>query len=140
MWVYSHVPQWVVGDATGEIGSNGPLRSDALEQFAQRMEDRIEAHAPGFRQRILARRVTGPGDMEAADPSLIGGDINGGTAKLGQQLVLRPVRGFGRAETPIAGLYLGSASAHPGGAVHGACGANAAKAAMLHRRLRRRPS
>ncbi|MCB1255462.1 MAG: NAD(P)/FAD-dependent oxidoreductase [Microthrixaceae bacterium] len=140
MWVYSHVPQWVVGDTRGEIGSNGPLRSNALEQFAQRMEDRIEAHAPGFRQRILARRVTGPGDMEAADPSLIGGDINGGTAKLGQQLVLRPVRGFGRAETPIAGLYLGSASAHPGGAVHGACGANAAKAAMLHRRLRRRPS
>ena len=140
MWVYSHVPQWIIGDTRGDIGSRGPLRGDALEQFAQRIEDRIEAHAPGFRQRIIARRVVGPGDMEAADPSLIGGDINGGTAKLGQQLVLRPVRGLGRAETPIAGLYLGSASAHPGGAVHGACGANAAKAAMFHRRFRRRRS
>jgi len=51
--------------------------------------------------------------------------------------VFRPVPGFGRAETPIGGLYLGSASAHPGGSVHGACGANAAKAALLHDRIRR---
>jgi phytoene dehydrogenase-like protein len=45
--------------------------------------------------------------------------------------------GFARAETPIKGLYLASASAHPGGAVHGACGANAARAALLHHPARR---
>ena len=33
---------------------------------------------------------------------------------------LPPGPGPGRAETPIGGLYLGSASAHPGGGVHGA--------------------
>jgi phytoene dehydrogenase-like protein len=49
--------------------------------------------------------------------------------------VFRPIPGLGRAETPIRGLYLASASAHPGGGVHGACGANAAHAALVHARL-----
>ena len=64
-------------------------------------------------------------------------DISGGTAQLHQQLVFRPLSGFARAETPIENLYLASASAHPVGAVHGACGANAARAALLHHPLRR---
>mgnify|MGYP003405532309 CR=1 FL=1 len=41
------------------------------------------------------------------------------------------------AESPIRRLYVASASAHPGAAVHGACGANAARAALAHHRLRR---
>jgi phytoene dehydrogenase-like protein len=48
---------------------------------------------------------------------------------------MRPTPGLGRAETPWANLYLASASAHPGGGVHGACGSNAARAAVLHDRL-----
>ncbi len=56
--------------------------------------------------------------------------MHGGTAQLHQQLVFRPVPGRGRASTPVAGLYLASASAHPGGGVHGACGANAARLAL----------
>ena len=63
------------------------------------------------------------------------GAINGGTAQLHQQLVFRPTSGLGRPETPVRRLYLGSSSAHPGGGVHGACGANAARAALLHGRL-----
>ena len=74
--------------------------------------------------------MLGPRELEARDANLVGGAINGGTAQLHQQLVFRPVPGLGRARTPVRGLYLGSASAHPGGGVHGACGANAADAAL----------
>ncbi|MGB3411741.1 MAG: NAD(P)/FAD-dependent oxidoreductase [Microthrixaceae bacterium] len=135
LWAYTHVPQDVVADAGGQIDHKGRLSGAALERFAERMDDRIESHAPGFRDRIIARRVVGPDDLEEANASLIGGDISGGTTQLHQQLVFRPVPGLGRAETPIRGLFLGSSSAHPGGSVHGACGANAARAALARRRL-----
>ncbi|HEU5044105.1 MAG TPA: NAD(P)/FAD-dependent oxidoreductase, partial [Nocardioidaceae bacterium] len=95
-----------------------------------RMQALVEEHAPGFSSRVVSRRVLGPRELEARDENLVGGAINGGTARLRQQLFLRPVPGLGRAETPVKGLYLASASAHPGGGVHGACGANAARAAL----------
>ena len=136
LWAYTHVPQETLGDA-GDGGIRGTWDESDCERFADRMQARIERLAPGFGSRILARRVLGPRQLEERDANLVGGAINGGTAQLHQQLVFRPVPGLGRAETPIAGLYLGSASAHPGGGVHGACGNNAARAAIAHRRLRR---
>ena len=71
-----------------------------------------------------------PPDLQSADANLVGGAVNGGTAGLHQQLFFRPLTGLGRAETPIDGLYLASASAHPGGGVHGGPGSNAARAAL----------
>ena len=123
-WAYTHVP-------------HGALDGDALVRFVDVMEERIEQRAPGFRSCIRGRYVQGPADLERANPSLVGGDITGGTTQLHQQLVFRPLPGLGRAETPVSRLYLGSSSAHPGGAVHGACGANAARAAIAHDRLGR---
>jgi phytoene dehydrogenase-like protein len=99
------------------------------------MQDRIEQRAPGFSERILARRILTPIELERRNASLVGGSINGGTAALDQQLIFRPIPGLGRASTPIRGLYLASSSAHPGGSVHGACGMNAARAALAHARL-----
>jgi phytoene dehydrogenase-like protein len=135
MWAYTHVPQEVLRDA-GEEGIRGDWGHDDLERFADRMQARIEALAPGFGSRVAARRILGPRELEARNANLIGGAINGGTSQLHQELVFRPVPGAGRAETPVRGLYLGSASAHPGGGVHGAPGMNAARAAVAHARLR----
>ena len=61
---------------------------------------------------------------------LSGGAINGGTAQVHQQLLFRPTPGMARPETPVRALFLASSSAHPGGGVHGAPGANAARAAL----------
>jgi phytoene dehydrogenase-like protein len=135
-WAYTHVPADVRGDAGGE-GISGRWDDDDKRRFVDRMEQRIERHAPGFTDHVVARHVMAPPDLEAANANLVGGDISGGTTQLHQQLVFRPVAGLGRSETPIRRLYLASASAHPGGAVHGACGANAARAAIAHHRLRR---
>ncbi|RYU10660.1 phytoene desaturase family protein [Nocardioides iriomotensis] len=135
MWAYTHVPQHTTRDA-GDGGVRGVWDHDDLERFADRVQHRVESLAPGFGDRVVARRVLGPRELEARDANLIGGAINGGTSQLHQQLVFRPVPGLGRAETPVPGLYLASASAHPGGGVHGACGSNAARAAVAHDRVR----
>jgi len=127
-WSYTHVPQQVRGDAGGD-GLTGSWDIQESERFADRMEGELEAVAPGFRALVRGRSVTTPHELQAADANLVNGALNGGTAQLHQQLVFRPVPGLGRAETPVAGLYLASASAHPGGGVHGGPGAIAARAA-----------
>jgi phytoene dehydrogenase-like protein len=139
LWAYTHVPQETHRDAGAPDGGGirGVWDRDDCERFADRMQDRMEEFAPGFGSRVIARRVLGPREMEARDATLVGGAVNGGTSQLHQELVFRPVPGLGRAETAIRGLYLGSASAHPGGGVHGAPGNNAARAALAHARLRR---
>ncbi len=137
VWAYTHVPQVVCSDA-GEDGITGAWGPTDCERMADRIQARIEEHAPGLADRVRVRRVLAPPDLEGIDESLVGGALNGGTSSLHQQAVLRPVPGLGRAETPVRGLYLASASAHPGGGVHGACGSNAARAALFHDRIRLR--
>ena len=134
-WAYTHVPQKVRGDAGGDL--TGSWDEAETEAFVQRIEDQIEGLAPGFRDVVRTRHVMTPGTMEDMDANLAGGAINGGTAQLHQQLIFRPLPGLARPETPVKGLYLASASAHPGGGVHGAPGANAAKAALWGWRRRK---
>jgi phytoene dehydrogenase-like protein len=135
-WAYTHVPQEVRHDA-GPDGITGRWDAGEAERMADRMQAMVEEYAPGFGDRVLARRVLGPKELQARDENLVNGALNGGTSSLHQQLVFRPVPGLGRAETPVKNLYLGSSSAHPGGGVHGACGSNAARAALAHDRARR---
>jgi phytoene dehydrogenase-like protein len=136
-WAYTHVPQPAATrrDAGDEI--SGRWDHDDCQRFADRMQARIEARAPGFGDLVLARRILGPRELEARNANLIGGAVNGGTSQLHQELVFRPVPAMrGRAWTGVGGLFLGSASAHPGGGVHGAAGANAARSALWHHRSR----
>ena len=135
VWGYTHVPHTPVGDAGGEL--TGKWTDRDSEVFADRMEAAIEEQAPGFRSLITARHLLSPPGLEARNANLVGGAIGGGTMALSQQLVFRPVPGLGRADTPVRGLFLASASAHPGGGVHGACGTNAARAALAADRARR---
>lgn len=118
LWAYTHLPYRRDWDA-------GQIR-----EHADRMAAVLEEHAPGFGRLVVGRHVAGPADLEGENPSLVGGALGGGTSAAYQQLFLRPVPGLGRADTPVDRLFLASASAHPGGGVHGGPGANAARAAL----------
>ena len=131
-WGYTHLPARPRGDAGGSLVGDWS-DPDERQQMVDRIEARLEIYAPGFRDRVLARHVQFPGDLQQADANLVSGAIGGGTSALHQQLVFRPTSSLGRPETFVAGLYLASASAHPGAGVHGACGANAARAALRAR-------
>ncbi len=96
---------------------------------ADAVEAHVEHYAPGFRERILARHVLTSADLERRNPNLVGGDVGGGSYRL-DQVVLRPVPRLSPYTTPLRGLYLGSAAAFPGGAVHGVPGDAAARAAL----------
>ncbi len=137
VWAYTHVPQHVRGDA-GSDGITGSWNEAERKAMADRIERQLERFAPGFRDKITARQVLGPLDLQEHNASLLRGAINGGTCAVHQQLVFRPTPGLGRPETPVPGLYLASASAHPSGSVHGACGWNAAHAALHEQGVVRR--
>jgi phytoene dehydrogenase-like protein len=137
-WAYTHVPQRIAGDSRGELMGKWDDREIAI--FADRMEEQVEALAPGFRSLIRGRHVFTPPTLEAANRNLVGGALNGGTAQIHQQLVFRPTPSLARPETPVDGLFLGSSSAHPGGGVHGGPGTNAALAALAASRGRPRPA
>ncbi|MEA2192314.1 MAG: hypothetical protein QOI73_2435 [Solirubrobacteraceae bacterium] len=123
LWAYTHTPAGV--DWARE-----------RERFADTIERRIERFAPGFRERILARHVMVPADLQRRNANLVGGDVGGGSYAF-DQLIFRPLPSLRPYATPLRGLYLGSASAFPGGAVHGVPGHAAAKAALHPVPLRR---
>lgn len=128
LWVETHVPP---------TPREAPWREMA-PLFEQRILDRLESHAPGLESRLVATARHTPPDLEQLNPNLVGGDIGGGTMALDQQLIFRPVPGWFRYRTPIRGLYLCSASAHPGGGVHGMVGRNCARRVLSDARLRPR--
>jgi phytoene dehydrogenase-like protein len=110
-WAYCHVPRGFQGNV------------------ADRIETRIEAFAPGFRDRVLARAVRTAPAIEAYNPNYVGGDVNGGLQSV-RQLFGRPTLRLDPYSIPVRGLYLCSSSTPPGGGVHGMSGYLAARSAL----------
>jgi phytoene dehydrogenase-like protein len=96
------------------------------ERFADLVIDTVTAHAPNFRQAVLARQVLSPLDLERRF-GLVDGDIFHGALGLDQLFATRPVLGYASYRMPVPGLYLCGSGAHPGGGVTGAPGHNAAR-------------
>jgi phytoene dehydrogenase-like protein len=111
-WAYAHVPH----------GYDG---ADALT----RLEAQLERFAPGFGDRVVARAVMTPSDLEAYNDNYVGGDIAGGENDL-RQTVARHRFAIDPYRTGAPGVFLCSASTPPGGGVHGFCGHHAARSAL----------
>lgn len=107
-WAYCHLPNNCNIDMSKEI------------------ENQVEKVAPGFKESFMARTTHTAAQMEAFNPNLVGGDINGGKQDLGQ-LFTRPVASLSPYSTPNPQLYICSSSTPPGGGVHGMGGYHAAE-------------
>jgi phytoene dehydrogenase-like protein len=110
-WAYCHVPHGSTEDATDSI------------------ERQIERFAPGFRDRILARRTINTAQYEEHNPNMVGGDIAGGANTMSQFLT-RPFAKLDPYSTPNERIFLCSSATPPGGGVHGMCGYWAARSVL----------
>jgi phytoene dehydrogenase-like protein len=109
------------------------LREGTWDQKRDLLGDRvvkkIAEYAPNVPGAIVARQVLTPLDLERTY-GLTEGNIFHGDLRLEQLFFMRPVPGWSQYRTPIDGLYLCGAGAHPGGGVTGAPGRNAAHQAL----------
>ena len=103
------------------------------EPYTERILDVIEEYCPNIRSIIVEHQTLTPLDLERRF-GITGGNIFHGEMSLDQMFVMRPVAGWARYRTPVAGLYLCGSGAHPGGGVMGAPGYNCARE-MLKSRL-----
>ena len=76
--------------------------------------------------KILARFVESPVDLERMNPHNWHGSYHAGAADPSQSGAMRPMAGWAQHRMPIPGLYQTGATTHPGGSVTGAPGRNAA--------------
>jgi len=95
------------------------------EQMRDRAISMVEEVAPGFRDSVEHVEVLAPPDLERVF-GLTGGNIFHGAMTPDRLLMMRPLPGWARYRTPLAGLYLCGSGTHPGGGVMGAPGRNAA--------------
>jgi phytoene dehydrogenase-like protein len=109
------------------------LREGTWDEKRNLLGDRvvkmIARYAPNFSNSILARQILTPLDLERTY-GLTEGNIFHGDLSLEQLFFMRPVPGWAQYRTPVRGLYLCGAGAHPGGGVTGAPGYNAAHQAL----------
>lgn len=106
------------------------LREGDWETQRPRLEqaviDTLSAYAPDLPGLVLAARSFTPLDY-AREFGLSEGSWMHGQMGLDQLLFMRPIPGWGRYRTPVAGLYLCGSGTHPGGGLTAAPGRNAAR-------------
>lgn len=122
----SHVINLFVQYTPYELKVGDWKSSSIRTDFSNRCFNLIEEYAPGFVSSIIDYEMLTPPDLEEVF-GLTGGNIFHGAMGLDGIFLLRPVKGWSGYRTPIKGLYLCGAGAHPGGGVTGAPGRNCAQ-------------
>ncbi len=99
------------------------------EELAASVIRQITRHMPDLPELILGQRLYTPLDLERTF-GLTEGNIFHGDLATGALFSMRPTPAWSQYRTPVQGLYLCGAGAHPGGGVTGAPGHNAAQAVL----------
>jgi phytoene dehydrogenase-like protein len=102
---------------------------DHRDRLGDAVVERLCAFAPNVATSIVDRRVATPLDLERTF-GLPDGNIFQGAMTPAQLFASRPLPGWSAYRLPVRNLYLCGSSAHPGGAVSGAPGHNAATEVM----------
>jgi len=126
-----HVLSLLAGYAPYRL--KGRSWADARPDLLAATLSALEGYAPGITASILHAQVLTPEDLE----SVLGlpfGHVHHGDMALDQMFFRRPVAGYARYRSPIAGLYMCGASNHPGGGVTGVPGHNAAREVLSDRK------
>jgi phytoene dehydrogenase-like protein len=130
--VMSMFSQWV----PASWADDGTDHSGELERYADRLIDRFDEVAPGFRDSVLHRQIIGPRQMQE-EWGLIGGNIFHGELSVDQLFHLRPAAGYADYRTPVRGLYQASSATHAGGGVTGMPGHHCVREIVRDRALKR---
>jgi len=124
-FVLHFVPYRVKGDAAGRI--SGTDWDEIKEAYADRMIDLITERYLPLRDRIVARTVQSPLDLERRLPSAVHGTHQHGAFLPYQVGSMRPIPEFGQYRSSVPNIYLCGAGGHPGSGVTMAAGRNAAQ-------------
>ena len=126
LWIQVRaVPARIRGDALDAISATE--WDAAKEPYADRVLAKLETYAPGLGERIRARVVHSPVDLERDNPNLVGGDSVAGSHHLRQNFLWRPLPGWSTYRTPVRGLYLCGAATWPGAGTNATSGYLAAR-------------
>jgi phytoene dehydrogenase-like protein len=123
--------QWVPADWADDEDDHAA----ELDAYADRLIERFDLIAPGFKDSVLARQVIGPKQMQQ-EWDLIGGNIFHGELTVDQLFHMRPAVGYADYRSPIAGLYQASSATHAGGGVTGLPGHHAVREILQDKKKR----
>lgn len=104
-------------------------------RFEKAVLDTVDRFAPGFSSDVIASQLLIAEDIERI-VALPQGHIFHGELSTDQLFFQRPVPHWADYRTPVQGLYLCGASAHPGGGVSGIPGYNAAREVLADAKRR----
>jgi phytoene dehydrogenase-like protein len=121
-----HVLSAVVQYVPHQLAAGGWEQEQERERFTNLLVDLLDSHAPGLRESVRAAELLTPADIER-EFRISGGHWHHAELALDQFLMVRPVPGAAQYGTPVEGLFLCGAGAHPGGGVMGVAGRNAAR-------------
>ncbi len=126
------VPLHPVGDAAGQISSDGTWTTGVAEAFTDRVIEEAALHIPDLKHTILARRILSPADVARSNPNAGPGDHASGHNALAQSFMQRPIPAHrGGYATAVPNLYLIGAASWPGPGVSGASGRAIARRLLM---------